>query len=114
MAEVYSARSGQTIGKVRGYMDEERRMNGKEAVALGFADDFLAADQIKEGEQTGPEAAYKRLDLILARSGVSRTERRALLKEITGTPSAADEATPSAGEQQSDAHLRELLAILKA
>lgn len=114
MAEVYSARSGQTIGKVRGYMDEERRMNGKEAVALGFADDFLAADQIKEGEQTGPEAAYKRLDLILARSGVSRTERRTLLKEITGTPSAAADATPRAGNDDLSKALHGLLESLKS
>jgi ATP-dependent Clp protease protease subunit len=114
MAEVYSARSGQTIGKVRGYMDEERRMNGKEAVALGFADDFLAADQIKEGEQTGPEAAYKRLDLILARSGVSRTERRTLLKEITGTPSAAADATPRAGNDDLSNALHGLLESLKS
>lgn len=114
MAEVYSARSGQKIGKVRDYMDEERRMNGKEAVALGFADDFLAADQIKESEQAGPDAAYKRLDLILARSGVSRTERRTLLKEITGTPSAAADATPRAGNDDLSKALHGLLESLKS
>lgn len=114
MAEVYSARSGQKIGKVRDYMDEERRMNGKEAVALGFADDFLAADQIKESEQAGPDAAYKRLDLILARSGVSRTERRTLLKEITGTPSAAADATPRAGNDDLSNALHGLLESLKS
>lgn len=114
MADLYSARSGQKLAKVKQFMDDEKMMGGSEAVSLGFADALLAADQVTEGEEQGASAALRRLDTMLAKAGTSRSERRALLKEITGTPSAADEAMPSAGEPQSEALLRDLLATLKA
>jgi ATP-dependent Clp protease protease subunit len=114
MADLYAARSGQKLAKVKEFMDDEKMMGGSEAVSLGFADSLLAADQITEGEEQGQQAALRRLDVLLAKAQVSRSERRALIKEITGKPSAADEATPSAGDHQSDALLRDLLAILKA
>jgi ATP-dependent Clp protease protease subunit len=118
MAEVYADRSGQKIATIRELMAENkgdgRRITGKEAIALGLADEFLPADQIDDAKAQGPEAAYKRLDLILARSGVSRTERRTLLKEITGTPSAAADATPRAGNDDLSKALHGLLESLKS
>lgn len=114
MADLYAARSGQRVSAVAKMMDDEKMMGGSEAIELGFADALLAADQIVEGQEQGAAAALRRLDTVLARANMPRSERRALLKEITGTPSAADEAMPSAGDHTSEALLRDLLAILKA
>jgi ATP-dependent Clp protease protease subunit len=97
LADVYSARTGMDFKAVAKLMDAETFLAGSDAVAQGFADALLPADQITErsGDTT---TAARALDTALARSGMPRSERRRLISEIKGTPSAAHEGTPSAAD----------------
>lgn len=100
MADIYAARSGLDAKKVGKMMDAETWIGGASAVEQGFADGLLQADEVKKdaNAKTDRVAAYL-LDMALAKAGMPRSERRALLKDFkTGTPSAADDGMPGAAE----------------
>lgn len=99
--DIYAARTGlepKAIGKM---LDRESWIGGASAVEQGFADDFLPADAIAESAQQKASGqalkAEARVNEILARAGVPRSERRSLVAAMKGgTPSAAAADTPSA------------------
>jgi ATP-dependent protease ClpP protease subunit len=97
MAAVYADRTGLPVAKIEKMMEAETWMNGEDALAKGFADALLAADEIKDDGTKSASSLLRRVDSALAKQGISRAERREMLKELTGTPSAAGVATPSAG-----------------
>lgn len=101
MADIYAARTGVEIDEVESMMDEEKWMGGAEAVDLGFADSLLPADEIAHDDAAGGQAkASAIIDSILAKQGMTRTERRKLLNEFkSGMPSAAGGGTPRATER---------------
>lgn len=108
MVEIYTARTGQKPEAIAAMMDAETYITAKEAVDGGFAD--TVADMPQASASLRPEVAAKhRIDSLLAKQGVPRSERRALLREINGTQDAAD-ATPRAGELT--ASLRSLLITI--
>lgn len=103
IAEVYADRSGEKVAVVRKMMDKETWMGGAEAVDKGFATDLIAADQVKKGTnnsgEIAPNAASHRVDLLLAKAGVTRAERRKLIGDLkSSTQIAADGTKPGAGE----------------
>ncbi|WP_288413832.1 head maturation protease, ClpP-related [uncultured Novosphingobium sp.] len=113
MAEVYAARSGRSAADCAKWMDAETYMSGSIAVDRGFADALLPADQVKidESAKSHDEAANKlrAMELTLVASGMSRTQARARINEIKGTPGAAlKNGTPGAAELTED--LKTLLA----
>lgn len=113
MASVYCARSGLDEKAVAELMDAETWIGGEQAIEQGFADALLAADEITQKEGGRSASAARALDVALARSGMPRSERRRLLNEIKGTPSAARTGTPSAAEQAATAAATaELLGVL--
>ncbi|KQY27188.1 hypothetical protein ASD31_03110 [Rhizobium sp. Root482] len=88
MATVYSDRAGVKKTKAAEWMDNETWFNGEQAVAEGLADSFLPADQVSE-DKTKAEAgksvnATRRVDALLAKSGIPRNERRSLIGEVKG------------------------------
>jgi ATP-dependent protease ClpP protease subunit len=94
MAGVYAARSKQSAEQVAEWMTAETWFGGEKAVEAGLADALLPADQVEEkaaaaAQDRAPNAALRRIDVALAKDGVSRRERRALLADL-GTPSAAE------------------------
>jgi ATP-dependent Clp protease protease subunit len=93
LADIYVARTGTDVDDIKTQLDNETWIGGSEAVSQGFADSLLASDEVKKGEaQAKGDSKYaaRRLDAVLAKAGMSRTERRNLINEIkTGTPSAA-------------------------
>lgn len=99
--DIYAARTGlepKAIGKM---LDQETWIGGAKAVEQGFADELLPADAIGESaKQAATGQALKaeaRVNEILARAGVPRSERRSLVAAMKGgTPSAAATDTPSA------------------
>ena len=99
MAQIYAMRSGKTVDEVQLLMDEETFLSAQDAVDMGFADHTSGEKQAKNTAKTPSNASAKRhLESILAKNGMPRTERRKLMRELTGTPSAADEVMPSADE----------------
>jgi len=118
MSDIYQARSGldaDTIGKM---MDGETYIGGSEAVAKGFADSLLSADEIADDDDS-PAAALRKLDALLAKTNTPRSERRKLLKALSGSkPGAAatPKGTPSATtiENETIDRLEAALSGLKA
>jgi ATP-dependent Clp protease, protease subunit len=102
-ADIYAARSGMDIKDIVKMLDAETWIGGAEAVEKGLADSLLPSDQVETAKNEisdGPIAAARRIEAALAKGErLPRSERRRLIKEITGTPSAAVEpGTPSAAE----------------
>lgn len=97
MADIYAARSGQDRKAVVKMMDAESWLGASDAVAKGFADGV--EDMPAPAASARPDiAAKRRIDALLAQQGMPRSERRALLRKITGMHDAADtNATPRAG-----------------
>lgn len=113
MAAVYAEKAGVDRAKAAKWMDDETWFNGEDAVAAGLADAFLAADVRSVEPEDGHKSALRRIDTLLAKQNVSRTERRALLSEITGgTPGAAAHVTPRADDDWTAA-MRSLTETLK-
>lgn len=100
MLAMYVAATGMEEKKIAKMMDEETWISGSDSVEMGFASALMGADGIDQSEETPYNTALRRLDVALAKAGVPRSERRAMLKELTGTPSAASEPTPSAGDDE--------------
>lgn len=100
MADIYAARTGLDVKKIGKMMDAETWIGGAAAVEQGFADALLPADEVKEDAKARTDVvAAHLLDLALAKAGLPRSERRALLKDFkAGTPSAADDGMPGAAE----------------
>jgi ATP-dependent Clp protease protease subunit len=98
MAIVYAERTGISRAKVAVMMDAETWLTGEMAVKRGFADAFLASDEVEEDkdEKKTKAHALRLVDNALAMRGIPRSERREMLKELTGTPGAADHVTPRA------------------
>jgi ATP-dependent protease ClpP protease subunit len=92
MADVYAQRTDQKVADCAKWMDDETWMSGSIAIERGFADELLAADQMKVDEKAkaaGREANEVRaLELTLINSGMTRAQARARIKNIKGKPDA--------------------------
>jgi ATP-dependent Clp protease protease subunit len=97
MADIYAARTGMERKNVAKMMDAETWISGSDAVEKGFADALLPSDQVKESATSNERIAAHLLDLALAKAGMPRNERRALLQDYkTGTQNAAGAGTQNA------------------
>lgn len=99
--DIYAARTGADAGDLAAMLDRETWIGGSAAVEQGFADGLLEPAAIDgsakaEGPARGVVARH-RVDSLLAKAGVSRSERRELLAALKGgMPGAAPTGTPSA------------------
>lgn len=103
--DIYQARSGIDAKEIAKMLDTETWIGGKTAVDKGFADAFLDADEIAasapENSAASTMKAERRLDQILAKSGVTRSERRELVAALKGgKPGAAPSSMPEAAASQ--------------
>jgi ATP-dependent protease ClpP protease subunit len=101
MAEVYAHRTGIDLKAVQKWMDAETYMSGSMAIDRGFADSLLAADAVGVDEKAKAEVRghndLRALELQLVAAGLTRTEARARINKIKGTPGAAlEDLTPGA------------------
>ncbi|EAO2313196.1 Clp protease ClpP [Salmonella enterica subsp. enterica serovar Senftenberg] len=100
MADIYAARSGLDMAAVQKLMDAESYIGGSDAVAKGLADSLLSADAVSAGDES-PAAALRKLDALLAKTNTPRSERRKLIKALSGgMPGAVttNDGTPGAAE----------------
>jgi ATP-dependent Clp protease protease subunit len=113
MGDIYAARTGSELKAMQKLMDAETWIGGSAAVEQGFADSLLDSDAIKEsGKAQAGLVAARKLDLILAKQGMPRSERRSLIQEIkSGTPCAAGPGTQDAADTL--ANLAEPIADLE-
>lgn len=91
--DVYAARTGLDADEIGKMLDKETWIGGAAAVDKGFADDLLGADEVAtnpSSRATGkPLAAVRKIDILLAKAGVAKSERRELLASLTGGMSGA-------------------------
>lgn len=102
MVELYAQRTGRDAKEIAKWMDAETFMSGSTAIERGFADTMLSAEKVK----TDPEEKVKdveineirALEMSLITSGMTRTDARARIQKLKGTPGAALEpdGTPGA------------------
>jgi len=111
MNDIYGSRTGLDAATIDAMMNAETYIGGSDAVEKGFADRLLAADEIADGDDS-PAAALRKLDAMLAKTDAPRSERRKLLKALTGSkPGAA--ATPEGMPGATDEINPENIAQLK-
>lgn len=117
MATLYADRAGIDKAKAAEWMDNETWFNGEQAVDAGLADAFLPADAVTE-DATKAEAmqgvnATRRIDARLAKTGMPRSERRALLADAKG---GKHDAAPTVKHDADDfqAELDRLIQSLKS
>lgn len=104
MNDIYGVRTGLDTATIDAMMNAETYIGGSDAVDKGFADRLLSADEISDDDDS-PSAALRKLDALLAKAEMPRSERRKLLKALSGgkpgaaadpqgTPGATDEINP--------------------
>ena len=114
MKNLYAAKTGMDEKKIAKMMDDETWIIGSEAKDMGFATAIMGSEDIEEDEmQEYANAAMKKMDVALAKAGMPRSERRQLIKEITSTPSAADNDTPSAVDEETKVAIATLINKIK-
>ncbi|KAB2781256.1 head maturation protease, ClpP-related [Brucella anthropi] len=86
--DIYAARTGLDEKDIGGMLDRETWIGGADAVDKGFADSLLSADEIEnraaQSLDERPKAAAHKLDTLLARLNVPRSERRELIQALKG------------------------------
>lgn len=86
--DIYAARTGLDEKDLAGMLDRETWIGGADAVDKGFADSLLSADEIEnraaQSLDERPKAAAHKLDTLLARLNVPRSERRELIQALKG------------------------------
>lgn len=114
IADIYEARTGLNRKDIVKLMDAETFMGPTMAVEKGFADsvdESLGAD-IANNSATEPVNARRRMDALLAKAGVPRSERRRMFADaIGGMRDAVPPATQDAGFDVAAA--LQLIATLK-
>lgn len=116
MNDIYGARTGLSSEAIEAMMNAETYIGGSDAVEKGFADRLLAADEIADGDDS-PAAALRKLDAMLAKTDAPRSERRKLLKALTGSkPGAAanPEGMPGATDEINPENIAQLKNALAA
>lgn len=124
MASLYAARAGVDKSEAASWMDAETWFNGGQAVEAGLADGLLGSDETTEAGDDAPRslAAQRRVEAILTRQGMPRSERKRLFSEMKGympgavaeggKPGAAVTAMPGAGDEVV-ADLDRLISIIQ-
>lgn len=108
MADIYSARTGETIEAMQKLMDAESWIGGSAAVDAGFADELLPSDQVRQSEGKANAAAVRRLEAALRSSGLPRSEAHRLIHEFKS--SLSDSA--GGGARDATEHDRDSSAVV--
>lgn len=77
-------------------MDAESWLAGAQSVELGLADSIIDI-KTSEGDADAQASALKKMEVALARAGLSRSDRRSLMNEFkTSMPGATGSGMPGA------------------
>lgn len=104
-ADLYAERTGLDKAEIATLLDKETWIGGAAAVETGWADAILEPSKIREAEDQGAQNAVRQIDVLMARQGVPRSQRRNLLQQIKASkPDAAGADTHDAiGKGKPDA-----------
>lgn len=114
--DIYASRTGLKADVLATMLDKETWIGGAAAVDHGFADSLMEAAAIDGAAKAAVDGkgvvARHRVDALLAKAGVSRTERRGLLAALTGGKPGA--APPGMQDAAVVAEVESLLNRIKA
>ena len=114
--DIYAARTGIDPKELVKMLDRETWIGGADAVDRGFADTLLSADEIDSKAKNSIEGkvvvASHKIETLLARAGVSKSERRELLAAMKGGMSSAASTGMSGAAVLSG--VEDLLSSIKA
>lgn len=88
MAKIYMAQTGLDEARIKAMMDAETWLNGDDAIAQGFA--TATFEGVVTAQTDTHLNALRQVETVLAKQGISRSDRRALLNQIKGTQDAVD------------------------
>ncbi len=114
MAGIYAARTGMSEKKVAELMAAETWIGAGEAVKMKFADSIMPdpSESLQASASVRRDvSAKRRIDAALSAQGVTRSERRAMMRDLSGTHDAAEPATHDAGV---NAALEQLLKTIRS
>lgn len=104
MVAIYAKQSGLDAKKLAKMMDSETWISGPDAIEMGLATATLDSDNIEVEDDVSAKysTSLKEVDIALAKSGHTRSQRRTILKDLTSTPGATikEETTPRAGNEK--------------
>ncbi len=91
---IYQARTGLDEKELGNQLDKETWLNGETAIEQGFADSLLSSDEIEQApsqasDKPSPNAAQKKMDILLAQNNIPRSKRRSLIAALKGGMSGA-------------------------
>lgn len=81
-ADLYAERTGLGRDEIAKLMDKESWIGGAAAVESGWADAILEPDKIRESGAQGAQNAIRQIDILMAKQGVPRSQRRHLLQQL--------------------------------
>lgn len=118
MVDLYASRSKQDAAQIAKWMDSETFMSGSQAIERGFADALLSADTMTvDDDAKASDRAINELramELSLVSAGHTRSDARARINKIKGTPGAAvDDAVTPGADSEYYTGLAGLLASMK-
>ena len=119
MAETYATRTGAAVADVTKWMDAETWMSGSVAIDRGFAQSLLGADQVTVDDKAKAKDLatneLRAMELTLVAAGNTRTDARARINKIKGTPGAARDVvdTPGAADTELALPLASLLEAFR-
>jgi|TARA_R110000787_G_scaffold208846_8_gene318917 ATP-dependent Clp protease protease subunit len=106
MADTYASRTGSSVDDVVKWMDAETWMSGSVALERGFAQALLSADQMTVDEKAKAKDLatneLRAMELTLVAAGHTRTDARARINKIKGTPGAAHDTVDTPGAADKD------------
>lgn len=112
LADLYSARTGADRKSIMKMMDAETWMGVEQAIENGFATGKIDRAFIKDDGSGESKRALAMVEMSMAKSGYSRSARREAFQQLfTGTPRAAEPATPRASDFPEE--LNQLFQTLK-
>ena len=98
MAAIYSSRTGMEKSQIETLMDAETWLDPQKAIDDGFATGILDGNQVQVIESK-PAKALAQIELALAKQGMTRSQRREVIKSLSkDKPSAVDDVKPSAND----------------
>lgn len=98
MTKIYVSKTGVDEKKIKKMMADETYLTGEESIKMNFVTGYL--EETAEAKENKNISALKRIDTAMAKGGLTRKERRELLKEIHDTQNAVNEATQNASEDE--------------
>lgn len=112
IAEIYAVRTGIDQADLAAQMDAETWISGTKAVEQGFADAYLATDQIDSTQNMSQQSiAAQKMDLIMARAGMPMAERQSMIAALAG----ADQQDTQMPTQDLDVSaLQDVLALTQS